>query len=75
MVHVLRSAVCMFYILLYVFVTVSVDQSSDQLSEDPGLTLLHVCAAVLSGVNVKTRPNIYSHTVISAGLLDVRVCV
>lgn len=75
MVHILRSAVCMFYILLYVFVTVSVDQSSDQLSEDPGLTVLHVCAAVLSGVNVRTRPNICTFTVVSAGLLDVRICL
>lgn len=65
----------MFYILLYVFVTVSVDQSSDQLSEDPGLALLHVCAAVLSGVNVKTSPNIYTYTVVSARSLDARVCL
>lgn len=28
---------------------------SDQLSEDPGLALLHVCAAVLPGVNVNNR--------------------
>lgn len=27
-----------------------VDQSSNQLSEDPGFALLYVCAAVLSGV-------------------------
>lgn len=34
-----------------VFTPPSVDQSSEQLSEDPGFTLLYVCAALLSGVN------------------------
>lgn len=31
----------------------SVDQSGDQLSEDPGVALLYVCAPVLPGVSVK----------------------
>ena len=30
-----------------------VDQSGDQLSEDPGVALLYVCAPVLPGVSVK----------------------
>lgn len=35
------------------FFFASVDQSSDQLSENPGFALLHVCVAVLLGVNMK----------------------
>lgn len=34
-----------------VFTPPSVDQSSEQLCEDPGFTLFYVCAALLSGVN------------------------
>lgn len=45
-VHVL-----MFSEFTLVFTSCSVDQSSEQLREDPGFTLLHVCAAFLSGVN------------------------
>lgn len=33
------------------FTSCSVDQSSEQLCEDPGLTFLYVSAALLSGVN------------------------
>lgn len=45
-VHIL-----MFAELTLVFTSCSVDQSSEQLCEDPGLTLLYVCAALLFGVN------------------------
>lgn len=41
----------MFSELTLVFTSFSVDQSSEQLREDPGFTLLYVCAAILSGVN------------------------
>lgn len=41
----------MFSELTLVFTSCSVDQSSEQLREDPGFTLLYVCAALLSGVN------------------------
>lgn len=40
----------------------SVDQSSDQLSEDPGFALIYVCAAVLFGVNVKLSFPSCEHT-------------
>lgn len=46
---------------MFVFL-LSVDQSSDQLSENPGLTLLHVCAAVLLGVNIKLSFPNFEHT-------------
>lgn len=44
----------------------SVDQSGDQLSEDPGFALLYVCAAVLPRVNVKWSPHSFEHTYITS---------
>lgn len=44
---------CVHFTSKDVFVSFSADQSSDQLSEDPGFTFLYVCASVLSGVSVK----------------------
>ena len=48
----------------YVFFFILVDQSGDQLSEDPGFALLHVCAALLPGVNVKLTFPSFEHTVL-----------
>lgn len=56
----LSSALCCYYKVMckqckpdVMFFFAPVDQSSDQLSENPGFTLLHVCVAVLFGVNMK----------------------
>lgn len=45
------------------FLFASADQSSDQLSENPGFTLLHVRVAVLPGVNIKF-PSFHTHVIV-----------
>lgn len=50
---ILYSVLCIRFIFNDVCVTFSVDQGGDKFSEDPGFTLVYVCAAVLSGVNTE----------------------
>lgn len=78
----LYSLLCTHFTFNDVCVTFSVDQGGDKFSEDPGFTLVYVCAAVLSGVNAElfgissTLPNVCMlHVMFVLVSLCICVCV